>query len=417
MSENRKRKSRLFLTPHLLLLVSTLLYFFPYFVGSFEFITPTGQRFQQNYSQEVGLVVFFVLSMLAAIALGIERRSIEIGGRTPRKSESLFLLLALLSLLAYVIVEGNIFSLSKSEMLEGTNRIHLAFYQVSALSFVYCILTGYNKNTLLFVLSVLCLLLILYAGHRSALLIAAVSAAYIYFRSTPITRRFLTLCIVAALAFFFLSTYKSVYIAIKSGDWDLVVTRLSFENIAASMLVGMEQFLTFAHLDFVVSSGFRLACSNFWIIPFTVVPFMDDILGPILNLRNCDYNAQIQPIFFSGYSGGVAANVWAEFFGLFGYIGLPILIALLSFFFYTLEYFIRRLRSPIMVSSLIIALVNMSFYIQRKELLGGFISAKRAVLIAFIIFFVIWFLRKATSRRKVVTLTDSKSSEAPHSPS
>lgn len=392
-------RSRLYLTPYHLLLLSTIIYFSPYLVGSFEYLSPYGGRLQYFYSNEVGPVAFFIIALLAALAFGVPREAIFIAEKHQQKYESGVILTSLLVLFVYVIIDGNIFVLNKSEMLEGTNRAHLAFYQVSSIAFIYATLAGYKKNRWLTGMAIISLMLIMYAGHRSALLVAILGASYIYFRANPMTKKVLATAIIAPLIFLLLSLYKSIYAAVKSGSWDLVAFRLSSENLLTSLTVGMEQFVTFAHLDFLVSSGYSLDCSNAWLIPMTVIPFMDDILANYANIAQCDYNAQVQPVFFSAYSGGVAANIWAEAYGHLGILGIPILITVLSMFFSIIESIIKKVNSPLMVSGLIVGLINMSFYIQRKEILSAFISAKRAVYIALILFIIVWAMQRLESRR------------------
>ena len=77
-----------------------------------------------------------------------------------------------------------------------------------------------------------------------------------------------------------------------------------------------------------------------------------------------------------------------------------ILIAILSAAFWLLEFVMRHVRSPVLLSGLIMALVYMAFYIQRKELFGAFISAKRAILVALIVYFIAWFLRKLPVKQR-----------------
>jgi hypothetical protein len=398
---NPPQTSRLFLTPRLLLLASTLIYFSPYFFGSFQHILASGQRVDYEYSAKVGIAVYFILTILFATAFAFPTQRMDFSRVRHSSAEAMVLLMALLSLLVFVVADGTIFALNKSEMLNSTNRFHLSFYQVAMLSFVFCVLSGIRNNKFLFWASLGSLLLILYAGHRSALVIAAVGSCYVIYRSRPISRRDAKLVMGAVVLFLSLAVYKSIYVAVKRGDWGMVVDRLSPENIVASGFVGMEQFWTFAHLDFIITSDFRLSCTNIWAIPFSVIPFMDDILAPFYSFKECSYNAQVQPEFFSGYSGGVAANIWAEFFGYFGYLGFPVLIIILCGFFGGIEFVIRKVRSPLLVSALVVAIVHMSFYIQRNELFGGFISAKRAITIALMLFLVAWFLRIASQRQRV----------------
>lgn len=398
MGERRSSRLRVYLTPHVLLLLSTLIYFSPYLFGSFEYLASNGQRYEREYSSDLGVAIAFVLFMLGVCVMLFGKRRVFVEGLGPQRIESQVLSLLICLSGLYVLLSGHASIANKQILLEETSRIDLSFYLFCSLGFVFSALTGFKQNRSLFVLSVIGLLFILYIGHRSSLVIAVIGAAYVTFRDRPIPRIPLKHVALAVLLFFAVAVYKSIYVAVKLGRWDLVAERLSLDNILYSSLAGMEQFTTLAHLDFIITDNFQLACSNAWLMPFSVLPFSDILLSRIWDVSGCSYNAQVQPVFFSGYSGGVAANIWAEFFGYFGYLGFPILISALTLSYTVLEYLMRRVRSPVLVSGLVIALVNFSFYIQRKELFGAFISGKRAFTVALIVFVIAWILRTLNRR-------------------
>jgi len=198
---------------------------------------------------------------------------------------------------------------------------------------------------------------------------------------------------------FALLVYKSMYVDVKSGNWSEAAERLRVENLLRSIQAGFEPFLIYMQLDFVVSEDFRLECSNLWNIPVSVLPFSDEIIAALGgDAVACSYHDQVKPAFFSGYSGGVGANVWAEFYSLFGAGGVLILLGVLTAVFSLIEAAMRRIQSPVLLAGLVLALVNFSFYIQRKEFFGAFISAKRGLTITIIVFVLAWMLRVALSQ-------------------
>ncbi|RWB06308.1 hypothetical protein [Mesorhizobium sp.] len=183
----------------------------------------------------------------------------------------------------------------------------------------------------------------------------------------------------------------------KSGNYDLVNQRIQFDQLSTSALVGLEQFVTFSHLDFVVTYDYTLPCSNLWLVAFSFIPFSDSVFGS----ASCGFNEQVQPIFFPGYRGGVAANIWAEFYANFGYAGLPLLVVLLSLICLGIEAIIRNVQSAALKAGLIVSIIHLTFYIQRKELLGAFVSAKRAIFVALFIFGIVYIHRKCFPRVRV----------------
>lgn len=388
--------SRLCLTPQMLLLISTLLYFSPYLFGSFDYIEPSGRLVEREYSSDVGFAVAFILFLLFCFTFLFRRKRQVLRLSSESDVEAAVLIFFTVVLAGYTLLTGQAAYVDKQQLLENTDRLHLIFYQLCTLSVVFVALVGWRRHRSLLILSSVGLLFTMYLGHRSSLAIAAISVLYIFYRNTPMTKRFFRYLLLAGVLFFILSVYKSIYVAVKLGLWDLVLERLAPWNLVGSAVVGMEQFTTFAHLDFVVSNEFRLACSNLWMIPISIFPFSD----ALFDVSDCYYNAQVQPVFFPGYRGGVAANIWAEFYGLLGYFGFPILIGVLGISFGLIEHVMQRIRSPILISGLIVALVHMSFYIQRKELFGAFISGKRAITVAILVLVASWLLRRfAMSRR------------------
>lgn len=200
--------------------------------------------------------------------------------------------------------------------------------------------------------------------------------------------------------FFFLAVYKSVYSAVKAGNFELVGQKIKFDQLSDSTLVGLEQFVTLAHLDLIVKYSYTLPCSNLWLVPLSFIPFSDAVFGK----DGCTYNEQVQPLLFPGYSGGVAANIWAEFYANFGYAGFPLLVIILSLACVAIEAIIRNVRSAALKAGLIVAIIHLTFYIQRKELLGAFISAKRVILVSLFIFGLVYVHRKCFPRASAVVV-------------
>lgn len=395
----RRRVSRFCLTPHALLLISSILYFSPYLLQSLESIDAYLYLPHLSYSSEVGWAVLFILFLLVVVAFTAPAKEQALCISSEHRFEAHVIFVTMILLGIYVISSGHLSQTNKHDMLNQTTRFHLFFYQVCALGLIFTVLTGIQNHLSLFLLSLAGLLLVIFIGHRSSFALALIGVFYIKYRNHPMTRETLKVVLLAGAVLFALSVYKSIYTAVKAGNWELVMTRLSPENVFQSAFVGMEQFVTFAHLDFLVRNDFRLECSNIWFIPVSIIPF-GEVFIDAFDRAHCYYNAQVQPIFFRGYSGGVAANIWAEFFGYFGYLGFPILITVLSAAFWLLEFVMRHVRSPVLLSGLIMALVYMAFYIQRKELFGAFISAKRAILVALIVYFIAWFLRKLPVKQR-----------------
>jgi hypothetical protein len=384
------------LTPHALLLISTLIYFSPALFGSFEFIGPNGKRIDHEYSPEVKWLAAGIIAALLCVTFATRRSVLKLKIAASTDAEAIVLGLLLLASGIYVASSGHVSEVDKSVMLENTNRIHLAFYALCTVGVLFCVIAGIRRHCIVFVMSLIGLLFVLYLGHRSATAIAIVGVAYLKFRNTAVTSRVVKLTFCLAPAFLALLVYKSIYADVKAEEWDAVSARLRVENLLVIMRSGFEPFLIFSQLDFVVSEDFKLQCSNLWLVPVSVLPFSDQIISSFGgDVVRCSYHEQVKPAFFSGYSGGVGANVWAEFYSIFGVGGILILLVVVTAIYWLIEAAMRRTQSPVLLAGLTVALVNLSFYIQRKELFGAFISAKRALTITIIVLVLAWMLRVA----------------------
>lgn len=387
--------ARMAATPALLLLASSLLYFFPYLVGSYEFYSPLGVRYVAYYHYETGYAVGAVVLLLCAAVLAVRYRDITWDVTDADKLEARVICVLLVGLGAYVWATPELMSAAKSVVLEGTNRGHLAFYNLCSLAIVFAALVGVRHYVPVVPLAIIGLLTTMFIGHRSSVAVAAVGVIYVKFRNTSILRmrKRYVLAVMAVMACLVL--YKAVYVAVKLGDMGVVAEKLSPDNLTASASVGLEPFLTFAHLDLVFTSDYRLGCSNLWMTPVTTVPF----IGELLDLDPCGYNAQVQPAFFSGYRGGVAANIWAEGYANFGYFGFPLMLLAILGTSSLLEWGIRAASSPALKSSLVLAVIQMTFYIQRNEFLGGWNAAKRVIIVGLIVHVVAVVWRRILTPR------------------
>ena len=383
------------LRPQVWLLVSTVLYFFPFVVGSYEYISPYGGRYRVDYnSGTIYAVSLAFISIFAAIFF-LRDKEINLSVKDSYSHEAIAIAIFISIFGLYTLYTPELFESAKSEVLESTNRGHYIFYNVCGIGLVYSLMVGWKRHIPLILLSLLGLALVMYIGHRSALAIAIGGCIYLQFRNKSLLK-LKPLHIVGALGvILFLAVYKSIYVAVKMGDFSAVKTRLTENPLLDNAVIGLEQFLTFAHLDFVVTYDFSLPCSNLWIAPISLIPFMDEFL----DVSTCGYNAQVQQIFFSAYRGGVAANIWAEFYANFGYAGIPLVVLALVGLCRIIEYFITRLKSPLLKTGLIMSIIQLTVYIQRKELVGGIVSAKRVILVVLLVYGVAYAVRVLIPRK------------------
>ena len=363
----------------------------PLAVGWWVYVDPRGIPVVSNYHlATVPVVVLALVSILGTIvflpAMAVDPGAEGAGAATQLEGPILIVLIVLSGL--YVVLTPGLFAADKAEVLRATGRGHYLFYNLCAVGFVYCAIAGWGRNRWLLLVAVLGILLALFIGHRWAPALAIAGTLYVTFRDRPVSsigwKR--GLAVVAAIVA--LALYKLVSSKIKRGDFAATFSRLADGPFAGNALFGMEPFITLAHLDFVVTHDFALACTNLWRVPLSLVPFMDTMIDD----SACSYNHQVQPVFFSGYDSGVGANIWAEFFANFGYLGIPVLVAIVIALCRALEYVLRRVGSPALRAGIILGIVQLTVFIQRNELLGAFVLAKRAILVALLVFLLAWLL-------------------------
>jgi len=381
------------LRPEVLFLLSTIIYFVPLAVGWFVYVDPSGERVATDYhSAVIPVVTLALVSILAVIAL-LPARSLNVSpivSTEATKLEGLVLGALLVLSGLYVLLTPELFVPNKGEVLRATGRGHYLFYNLSAIGVLYCVLVGWERHFWFLLLSAAGVYLTLYIGHRSSVAIVIAGLLYIAFRNRSVFSIGFKLGLALVATIVGLIIYKLLSSSIKRGS-GAAVDRIISGELDLGTVFGMEPFITFAHLDFVVAENFRLGCSNLWQIPVSLVPFMDRFIDGAA----CSYHSQVQPVFFSGYDTGVGANIWAEFFANFGYPGIPLLVVIVVALGKALEFALVRLSSAVLRAGIILAVVHFTVYIQRNELLGAFVFAKRAILVALLVFALAWLVRRS----------------------
>lgn len=356
------------------------MYFLPAFFGEGE-VEEHGHLITLPFQPETAWIAIFALVCIVVAILFSQPKEVPFNVLPSAQIEANILLALMAPLAAYTIATPTMFSVAKQDVLNGTDRLHSMFFMINALAFLFCMLTQWTKYYYLLIASLAGLGLTMYIGHRSLLAFSILGAGYIYARNLPLSTIKTKYYIGGFFALFSLSLYKSFYIAIKMGNYDQVSENLELDKVLESALVGAEPVIICRILDYVIFFNYKMECTNMSVMPLSLVPFLENIL----ETDKCSFNTQMQPAIMSGYGGGVAANIWAEFYAMFGLAGIPILVVVLALIAAGIEALIRRIRSPVVIAGLVLAIIQFSFYIQRNELLMAITLAKRAVLVAIII--------------------------------
>lgn len=392
----RMRAPAFSLTPAVLLLLSTCLYMSPALWDGANMVLGVKAVAYVPYGMEARLLAVLIVGM-TLVAACIRWAPLNLDATYGTSFEHAVLAVAFGALLAYTLATPELFVANKALSLEATNRFHSAFYNLSILMALYRSIDKRAPNWL-GILGCGGLVLAVFIGHRSYLAIALVGLIYIALRNRSIFSLKWQWYAGGTLALILLAIYKSIYLAIKRMDIDYVIAALSPDRIGRSMQIGMEQFLTFRIFDQIVQTDFALNCTNLKYFPLFFVPFTDSLV----DYGQCSSNAQFQPLLFGHYTGGVASNIWAEFYATFGGIGglilVPIVLIGLAL---GAEWMLRRVTSPLLAAGIIVAIVQLTFYVQRNDLITAFSFAKRSALLALALFLIAWTCSFLLGRRGV----------------
>lgn len=381
------------LTPAVLLLLSTVLYMSPALWGEGPMVLGYKTFVMVPYGTEARwLAAAIVLGLLMVAA--IRWKPLDLSHMKVIPYER-YLLVGVFSLLfLYTLSTPELFQGNKNITLEATNRFHSAFYNICILMIIGYALDR-SIGILVPILGVSGLLIAIFIGHRSYTAVTLIGLGFVLFRNRSLLTIKLRWYIAAAAALILLALYKSIYVALKIGDYGYAMAALAPSRIGQSLQLGMEQVLIFRIFDVITAHNVQAACTNLIYFPLFIVPFTDKLV----DYQVCSTNSLVQTAYFAHYTGGVASNIWAEFFtvfGVFGFIFVPVVLLLLA---RVLECMLRRITSPILGAGLVIAVVQLTFYVQRNDFITAFTFAKRGVLLAAGLYLVAWICSYMSSSR------------------
>ena len=379
------------LTPAVMLLVSTVLYMSPALWAEAPMALGYKNFVLVPFDPKTRLIAFIIVACMCVVA-SFRWKELNLHHVKAIPHERYVLLFGFTILLIYTISTPELFQGNKTVTLEATNKIHAAFYNICILMVVSFSIDR-NIHRIVPALGAIGLLIAIYIGHRSYAAVALISIAFIMFRNRSLLKVKLRWYFAAASTLLVLALYKSIYIAVKIGDYAYAIAALQSNKIGQSIQTGMEQFLIFRVFDMISSTDFQAQCTNLKYLPLFFVPFTDSLV----NYQTCSTNAQIQSTLFSYYTGGVASNIWGEFLSVLGYAGLFVVPAVLLGLARITEWALRRVSSPLLGAGLIIAVVQLTFYVQRNDLMVAITLAKRGILLAAGLYLMAWVLAYFTS--------------------
>jgi hypothetical protein len=352
-------------------------YFLPGFFGytnGFGFATGAGGKptvRPVDLLPETYLVFVLVLAtiLLAAVVFDLpgEGRAVAVVLQGSRSAASWAVLLSLAGFAFAVASSGEaLLSPDKDDVVPSLDRWHTLWAVGASLG---AALSFKQRRWSLFFVSMALLLADLFVGSRSSLAITVIAVFMLWLSARGPQRLALQSWKIGAIgvaAAYFFFAYKRIYIAVKSGRWDLVAERLIDTQFYVDAVTKSEPFVTQTVLNEIIAERFYIGMGHFWGVINLLVPF-----SPILTGRTpTSFNNTFQPALFPQQtSAGMASNIWGEMLSSGGW---PLLILFVTLFAIALAAgsYMLRASDPVVVGGAAVLFTSLAFYVHRHDLLS-----------------------------------------------
>jgi hypothetical protein len=386
---------------------SAIIYFIPGFYG--YAILP---GFYKSYLiHETYMVMMLVLiGILISGIFNDFRNDRKINDKTLHinGSYNMIFIITVITIISFIMmiitVGGYLFSPSKVEMLQHSNRWVILWTNSTSFGFVLSILMKRKRLSIFFVIM---LLFNLYMGHRSTLAISLIAVFTNYLNMQKRQRFFINnikFNILVIFTGFFFFAYKQVHAVLKLGYWNIVWDRITDLQFYLYSISYSEPFITQVILNEILKTKFYVGMEHFKSIMYQFILF-----APTLGAENISFNTLFQPTLFPEEKYGMASNIWAEMWSAGGWSLLVIFVV----FFVTVIFYANKLlenKDPIIRSVVLLMTTYWVFYIHRNTINYQINLEKRVFLIwAFSIFISI--ITTSNIHTKKFSILHSKSIE------
>lgn len=295
-----------------------------------------------------------------------------------RNCPSIFFCISLIALAFSFATSGSaIFSANKNNMLESLNRWFVLFEVSTALLMATAF---YYRSTILLIFGALFVVFSMYVGFRGVMAISIMSVFLIFFhqggenRIAITQRKYLLYGLIAALV---LMAYKGIYVAVKSGNWDVVLDNVFNGDFYLFWISNAEPFITQAILNKVIEHDFRTDMDHIHAAFYQLVLF-----APQLGMEDISFNDYFQQHLFPNIKGwSMANNIWAQMYSAGGWFGLIIFSLLFSLSLGILSRLLLVFDGAL--AAIIVVLgVNWVFFIHRNDISYQLVMEKRIFLLA-----------------------------------
>lgn len=361
---------------------SACVYFLPGFFG-YALAPPTSLMPVRQPVELIDEAYWVMVAVLLAVLFGaicfdliVRERKTKITLRGSQSAVVVATVMALVGFVLTVATTGSALLLAdKHTMMVELNRWHIVWVMGASLG---AVLSFVQSRWGLFSVCMALLLFDIYIGFRSSFAITLI-AIFTLWISSKGSQRFVIenwrIGILGLLGALFIFIYKFLYIAIKRGDWGLVVDRLGNPLFYLTTIIRSEPFTTQVILNEVIRENFRVGTEH-----FTGLMYQFLLFAPALGAETTSFNDLFQPTLFPGTFAGMANNIWAEIWSSGGW---PLLI-LFVVIFVTLLFlgsYLLQFCDPALRGGVALLLSYWAFYIHRNDILYQINLEKRIFLV------------------------------------
>jgi hypothetical protein len=347
---------------------SALIYFLPAFFGFVGF--PTQYQIVEDWPMYWKTYVVMT-TVVAAIGVGTflydllpHRTTLPFHLPGSSRTGEFAILLALAGFILSILTVGRmLLSPDKPLMLQSINRWFIFFELGSSIAVV--VLIARKRYWLALVPGTL-LLIDVYFGIRVSFALTLIAVMTMLLNRRGRERFAIRQFRFGVLGLVFIGVmlmYKTVYSAVKAGDWAVVFMRLRDSGSYVRGVTRSEPFITQTILNEVLVQNFKVGPEHFSSVLYQFVFF-----APSLGAKYVSFNDLFQAQLFPGAIGwGMANNIWAEMWSSGGW---PLLIAFI--FVYVGMLWIGsellRVENPEIRSISALLFSFWAFYIHRNDL-------------------------------------------------
>lgn len=292
-------------------IISSIIYFLPSMFGYVWYRVPnSGNRYDDVFvaiDYEVKFAHFIVLSFLiiSMILYDKIRSSNYDEFQLKEKRYSIFVFI-----LVSIFIYSNFLINNFDAAMGGEKSNFSRWYSLVAISIPFCMTLCIATRRYLYLLLFSTIVAFeMYIGNREAIVFSAISILTVMLWIRGKNRLFWYYRYIM-FGFFLAASallYKNVSAAIRSGDWELAVSRLGSWEYYGETLSKSEPFVTQSILHYAITLDWSYDGSFVKPLVASLVPLGDIVVGNVETI-----SGYINGSLFEDVGYGVASNVWAE---------------------------------------------------------------------------------------------------------